>query len=112
MISAESIYEDKQQDGTIKYFLRTRKFLGKTEDFNDKEEQKFEKKHLKAYLKGQQIFNAKVEVKNPEAKENDPKQYIYKHKVQEGLHLVPITEEEAHEYKNRKAKQRLALVEQ
>ncbi len=31
-------------------------FGGKTENFKDKSEQAFEKKHLKAYLKGQKYF--------------------------------------------------------
>jgi hypothetical protein len=33
-----------------------RKFLGKTEGFESKEEQRFEQKHLKAYIKGREFF--------------------------------------------------------
>jgi hypothetical protein len=33
-----------------------RQFGGKTENFNSKEERNREKKHLKAYLKGQRYF--------------------------------------------------------
>jgi hypothetical protein len=33
-----------------------RKFLGKTEDFNDKAERAHEQRHLKAYLKGKSEF--------------------------------------------------------
>lgn len=36
--------------------IMTRKFLGKIEDFANKEEQQREKKHLKAYLKGKTEF--------------------------------------------------------
>lgn len=35
---------------------RIRKFLGKISDFTDKTERKFEKAHLKAYLKGRRTF--------------------------------------------------------
>jgi len=34
-----------------------RRFLGKTENFDSKEEQKFEKRHLHAYLSGNPTFN-------------------------------------------------------
>lgn len=34
----------------------TRKFLGKIDGFRDKRERNFEKKHLRAYLKGHAIF--------------------------------------------------------
>lgn len=46
----------------------TRKFLGKTEGFTSKEEQRLEEKHLKAYLKGQTHFFGKVltDVVDPE----------------------------------------------
>ena len=46
----------------------TRKFLGKTEGFTSKEEQELERRHLKAYLKGNTHFFAKVltEVVDPE----------------------------------------------
>ena len=33
-----------------------RKFLGKVKDFKDKEEGKFESKHLKAYIQGKEEF--------------------------------------------------------
>lgn len=33
-----------------------RSFGGKTEGFKNKEEQRFEQKHLKAYLRGDKIF--------------------------------------------------------
>lgn len=38
----------------------TRKFLGKTEGFTSKQEQELERRHLKAYLKGNTHFFAKV----------------------------------------------------
>lgn len=41
-----------------------RKFLGKTEDFVDKEEQRFEQKHLKAYIKGKTQFRYGYETIN------------------------------------------------
>lgn len=44
----------------------TRKFLGKTEEFISKEEQRFEQKHLKAYLKGHNTFTfGRDEHRNP-----------------------------------------------
>jgi hypothetical protein len=36
--------------------ILTRKFLGKTEGFKDKQERNFENKHLKAYLNGHTHF--------------------------------------------------------
>ena len=51
---------------------RTRKFLGKTEGFVNKEERNFEKAHLKAYLKGKRIF----------------KHHQKEHKVQQELSIV------------------------
>jgi len=35
---------------------KTRVFKGKLIDFKDKEERNFEKKHLKAYLRGDEFF--------------------------------------------------------
>lgn len=41
---------------------RRRRFLGKTKDFESKEERNFEKAHLKAYLKGKKFFNHGFEI--------------------------------------------------
>lgn len=41
----------------IKKGKKKRRFLGKTEGFINDEEKKFEKAHLKAYLKGKKRFN-------------------------------------------------------
>ena len=41
-----------------------RQFLGKVKDFDSKEEQKFENKHLKAYLKGHEQFAFGTEIIN------------------------------------------------
>lgn len=35
---------------------KTRAFGGKTDNFESKEERRFEQKHLKAYLKGNRLF--------------------------------------------------------
>lgn len=45
-----------------KTLKRTRKFLGKTEGFENKEEKSFEKAHLKAYLKGHKTFQQGFEL--------------------------------------------------
>lgn len=39
-----------------KALKRTRKFLGKTEGFENNKERNFEKAHLKAYLNGNKTF--------------------------------------------------------
>jgi hypothetical protein len=44
---------DQQEQPSYKY---SRRFLGKVKDFENKEEQKFENKHLKAYIKGHDKF--------------------------------------------------------
>ncbi len=103
MITAEQIYEEVQKDGSIKYYLRTRKFLGKTEDFDSKEEQAFEKAHLKAYLKGKRTFTHKFR-----GSEDNRKPAVYE--TQQGLFLVPLTEEEVTNYRAKKNKK--ILVEQ
>ena len=36
---------------------QSRRFLGKTENFNSKQDQAFHKRMLKAYLQGRQTFN-------------------------------------------------------
>lgn len=56
MITTEKVIEQLQSDGTIKYFIRTRQFLGKTGDFKTRDEQSFENRHLKAYLHGDKSF--------------------------------------------------------
>ncbi len=56
MIHTEKVIEEVQADGTTKYYIRTRKFLGRTEDFESKDQEAFEKAHLRAYLKGAQQF--------------------------------------------------------
>jgi hypothetical protein len=47
----------------------TRSFGGKTEGFDSHEEKMFEKKHLKAYLKGKKIFTYGVDATPYEVKE-------------------------------------------
>lgn len=42
--------------GMKKRNKNTRKFLGKIDNFIDKQERAFEKKHLRAYLNGQERF--------------------------------------------------------
>ncbi len=43
-----------------------RKFLGKIKDFKDKEEQRFEQKHLRAYIQGRTEFKwGMKEIENP-----------------------------------------------
>lgn len=39
-----------------KSVAKTRHFGGKLTDFNDKQERAFENKHLKAYLRGDKLF--------------------------------------------------------
>lgn len=43
------------QNRTSKY--GTRKFLGKTEDFKDKQERAYHQRMLKGYLKGKEFFS-------------------------------------------------------
>lgn len=40
--------------------VERRRFLGKIDNFQTKEERNFEQKHLKAYLRGDTYFKAKV----------------------------------------------------
>lgn len=56
MITTEKVIEQLQSDGTIKYFIRKRQFLGKTDNFETNDERSFEKRHLKAYLNGDKEF--------------------------------------------------------
>lgn len=56
-------------------------FLGKTEGFKDKEEQKFFKKMLKAYLKGAEVFYHGTR----------PKEIIrFKYNKDSGKHDIPV----------------------
>ena len=94
MIAAEKVYEEIQKDGTTKYFIRTRKFLGKTEDFNSRDEEAFEKKHLKAYLRGHKEFR---HLYNLEKGRTVPAWYT----VQQGVTVTEITPEQAEKSKQR-----------
>mgnify|MGYP001615716761 CR=1 FL=1 len=92
MITAEKIHEEIQKDGTTKYYLKTRKFLGKTEDFDTPEQASFEKAHLKAYLKGVGSFRHRYK-----GTPDNRQPAIYP--VMEGVFKVEMTEEEVNKYK-------------
>lgn len=94
MTQIDTLKEVKQKDDSIKYYIRRRKFLGKTEDFDSKEEEKYEKKHLQAYLKGKEIFRFGYRaIKDG----REPAFY----KVQEGLMLIEISKEQAEAMKTK-----------
>lgn len=95
MLYTERIVEEKDKNG-IRYFLKMRTFLGKLTDFDSKEEAAFEKKHLKAYLRGELQFTFGSRY-NSVTKKREVNWYT----VQEAIKLLPISEEEAKKYKVR-----------
>lgn len=78
MLVIDKLYKEQQADGTTKYFTLRKRFLGKLMDFESKAEQKFEKRHLKAYLKNQDSFNYEG----------------MKFKTQYGVKVIELTEAE------------------
>lgn len=92
MLVIDKIYKETQDDGTDKYFTLRKQFLGKLMDFESKSEAKFEKRHLKAYLKNQDHFNFEG----------------MRFKTQYGVKLIEMTEEEAKAQK----KQIIELIEE
>lgn len=79
----DKLYKEKQADGTFKFFTLRKKFLGKLMDFDTKEEARFEKRHLKAYLKNHDNFTY------------DGMRF----KTQYGVTVITLTEEEANKQK-------------
>lgn len=59
MLVVDKLYREDRPDGSKRYFMLRRKFLGKLEDFESNEERKFEKLHLKAYLNAHDNFKYK-----------------------------------------------------
>lgn len=94
MLVTEKICKEVQEDGSTKYYLRTRKFLGETEDFESDEIKNFQKAHLKAYLKGQPSF--KFRLTNSEGIKI-PATFP----VLEDIHKKEITQKIAEEYIDR-----------
>ena len=79
----DKLYKETQADGSTKFFTLRKKFLGKIMDFETKAEQKFEKRHLRAYLKSHDYFTFEG----------------MKFKTQYGVSVIPLTEEEANSQK-------------
>lgn len=92
MLTAEKVVEETQKDGTTKYFIRTRKFLGRTEDFESVDQEAFEKAHLKAYLKGNTQFRFRY------SGTEDKRQPMF-FPVMEAMYKQEISKEEAEAYK-------------
>jgi hypothetical protein len=84
MLVIDKLYKETQTDGTVKYFTLRKKFLGKLMDFDTPSERKFEKRHLKAYLKNQDFFNYEG----------------MRFKTQYGVSVIPLTEEDVKKQKD------------
>ena len=56
MLTFKKVYVEKAADETLSFFMLRKKFLGRINMFYNKAEQAYEKKHLKAYLKGNEQF--------------------------------------------------------
>lgn len=95
MTAIDTLHEEKQRDGSVKYFIRRRKFLGKISEFDTKEEERFEKKHLKAYLLGKESF-----ISGYKSNSKDARVPVWT-KVKQGILLLPITEEERNKIKEK-----------
>lgn len=91
MIITEKVFEE-QKDGITKYYIRTRKFLGRTEDFESKDQEAFEKAHLKAYLKGATQFRFRYQGTE---ESRQPATFP----VMEAMYKKEISKEEAEAYK-------------
>src|SRR5690242_18676364 len=88
MLTKEKIYSRENKAGQIEYFVVRKKFLGKTEDFIDKMEERFEKKHLRAYLKGKSTFRYGFHTDNSQTRQ------ISWHKVKQSINVILMTEED------------------
>ena len=94
MLYKERVFQRPDKDGKPEYFIVRRKFLGKLENFIDKEDKALEKKHLKAYLRGYTSFRHGYKTVNSL---RVPKWF----NVQEGIAVIPISEEEAKRFKGK-----------
>lgn len=94
MLVTEQLYKENG-----KYFILRRRFLGKLDNFNNRTEQAFEKRNLKAYLKGEDKF--KFGFKTTEDNKRIPQWFD----TAVGVQRIEITKEEANKLlkKNKKS---------
>jgi len=84
-LTFKTVYAEQDKDGNTAFFMLRRKFLGRLDNFFNVDERAFEKRNLRAYLKGKSIFTYGTEPTHWNTKQ--PQRF----KVAEGVAIEYLT---------------------